>query len=409
MSRALFLVASVIGLMCAATISASARPVPLSTAFTYQGRLKLGGVPLNNTADFQFTLWDAASGPTQVAGPVAVNSVTIASGLFAAPLDFGSDVFNGDARWLQIAVRSPAGFGPFTTLSPRQSLMAEPYSLQTRGIFVDHSNNVGLGTTAPNEKLTVAGSMEVGTGSGDYQHLRVGGGNSSGFLWGDYGAYGDGIHLGYNFYSSPGYFHIPNPGGGTSKLTVGYGMISMSTAGPGAIPVQYFTMDFLGRIGLGTTTPTHLLQLQTNDAAKPTSNTWTIASDRRLKKNIQPIKNALERLMQLRGVTYQWIHPETQGDMTGTYTGMIAQEVEKVFPEWISTGPPPERYKSLTVIGFEGLVVEALRDLRSEKQAQLVQQSQRIDSLESENAALRERLDALEKTIRTRAQKEQEQ
>ena len=50
--------------------------------------------------------------------------------------------------------------------------------------------------------------------------------------------------------------------------------------------------------------------------------------------------------------------------MDGTYTGMIAQEVERVFPEWISEGT--DGYKRLTVIGFEGLVVEALRELRSE-------------------------------------------
>jgi len=48
------------------TSSLLAFPAPLATAFTYQGELKLGGSLVNNTADFQFTLFDALSGPNQV-------------------------------------------------------------------------------------------------------------------------------------------------------------------------------------------------------------------------------------------------------------------------------------------------------------------------------------------------------
>src|SRR5689334_5240256 len=181
---------------------AAARPSPLSTAFTYQGQLKQSSNPVNNTADFQFGLWDAVTGGAILnGGPISVNAVPVSNGLFTVQLDFGSNVFNGQARWLEIAVRSPAGGGAFTTLTPRQPLTAEPYSLQTRGIFVDGSGNVGvnttspanrltvngnaditgnlgIGTTTPGERLTVAGSMEIGAGSGDYQHLRIGGGNA---------------------------------------------------------------------------------------------------------------------------------------------------------------------------------------------------------------------------------------
>src|SRR5262245_43911050 len=115
---------------------------PLSTAFTYQGHLEQAGSRLNGTADFQFTLWNALSAGTQVGGPVAVNAVTVADGVFTLQIDFGSDVFNGEARWLEISARTPAGSGTYSLLTPRQPLTAQPYSLQTRGIFVDSAGKV---------------------------------------------------------------------------------------------------------------------------------------------------------------------------------------------------------------------------------------------------------------------------
>ncbi len=138
-----------------------------------------------------------------------------------------------------------------------------------------------------------------------------------------------------------------------------------------------------GNLGLGVLGPTFQLQLSLNSAAKPTSNTWTISSDRRLKKNIAGLEGSLERLLELRGVRYQWIDPASQGGMDGTYPGLIAQDVEEVFPEWISTDG--RGFKALSVIGFEALAVEALRELRAEK--------------DSEIAALRERLDDLEALV----------
>src|SRR5438552_1317129 len=84
---------------------------PLGTAFTYQGRLNSNGSPLNATADFQLSLWNALTAGTQVGTTIAANNSSITNGLFTATIDFGSASFNGDARWLQVAVRSPAGSG----------------------------------------------------------------------------------------------------------------------------------------------------------------------------------------------------------------------------------------------------------------------------------------------------------
>ncbi len=131
------IVTRAVGLAVGLATSATWAETPLSTAFNYQGQLKQGGVPLNATADFEFSLWDAAgsgeppTGGNQVRSTVNVTAVNVTNGLFSAELDFGVGAFDGSARWLQIAVRSPAGGGAFTTLAPRQALSAVPYAIAT--------------------------------------------------------------------------------------------------------------------------------------------------------------------------------------------------------------------------------------------------------------------------------------
>ncbi len=141
-------VASMFALVAIA-LAAIATAEPLSTAFTYQGEIGQSGSPLNGSADFQFSLHDALAGGAQVGSTLSLNGVIVTDGVFAALLDFGVDVFNGEARYLQIAVRAPAGSGSFTTLSPRVNVTPTPYSLQTRGIFVDSFENVTIGSASP--------------------------------------------------------------------------------------------------------------------------------------------------------------------------------------------------------------------------------------------------------------------
>src|SRR5262249_61210939 len=90
----------------------------------------------------------------------------------------------------------------------------------------------------------------------------------------------------------------------------------------------------------------------------------TNSSDARLKKKVAPLADALGRLLKLRGVRFEWKEPEKMGNLTGTQMGLIAQEVETVFPEWVSVGP--DGYKELTIRGFEALTIEALRELHTE-------------------------------------------
>ncbi|HXP60599.1 MAG TPA: tail fiber domain-containing protein [Dongiaceae bacterium] len=102
---------------------------PLGTAITYQGRLAGGGQAANGVFDFRFAIYDAAGNP--VAGPLTNAAVGVADGIFTTTLDFGSSTFTGDARWLEIAVRTNGSAGEYHVLTPRQALTPAPYALWT--------------------------------------------------------------------------------------------------------------------------------------------------------------------------------------------------------------------------------------------------------------------------------------
>lgn len=255
----------------AATAMRSPAQTPLGTDFTYQGQLKRAGMPAVSTADIQFSLFDAVTGGSQVGSTVSKANVHIVNGLFTLALDFGASALNGDARWIQIAVRSPAGSGGFATLDPRQPITAAPYaryakySETTRGISVDANERVGIGTATPGKKLTVAGDMELGTSAGDYRHFRIGGGNSSGFIYGSYPALGDGIHMGYNYFAdAAGAGQIITPDTRTSRISMGYGTIALATGGTIQAPMDRLFVNASGNVGIGTQDPAAKLDVRGN-------------------------------------------------------------------------------------------------------------------------------------------------
>lgn len=101
---------------------------PMGTAFTYQGQLKDGGQPASGQYDFEFELYDAETAGSQIGSTITLEDVEVSNALFTAKLDFGEDVFTGDARWLEIAVKGPEDT-EYTTLTPRQELTPTPYAM----------------------------------------------------------------------------------------------------------------------------------------------------------------------------------------------------------------------------------------------------------------------------------------
>lgn len=131
---------------------------PVGSAFSYQGRLTDNGNPANGAYDFQFILYDAATGGAQQGSTVTQSGVAVSNGLFNVQLDFGQAVFNGDARFLEVGVKQ--GTGAYTVLSPRTALTAAPYALGMPGV-VAQDGKVGIGTASPQAKLHIAGNTHV--------------------------------------------------------------------------------------------------------------------------------------------------------------------------------------------------------------------------------------------------------
>jgi trimeric autotransporter adhesin len=134
------------------------------------------------------------------------------------------------------------------------------------------------------------------------------------------------------------------------------------------------------------------LRVLFDNPIKPTAGGWAAPSDARLKHHIDPLPTGtLDRLLALQGVTFEYnANAPKNYFVPGVHTGFVAQEVEKVFPDWVSNDE--SGFKLVAPKGFEALAVEALRELRVEKDIQ-------IETLSAENVSLKTRLVAVEKQL----------
>ena len=118
-------------------------------------------------------------------------------------------------------------------------------------------------------------------------------------------------------------------------------------------------------------------------------------SDQRLKQGIRPLSGALAAVQALRGVRYTYRqHLPGQPLPPGEQVGVLAQEVEKIYPELVSTGP--DGYKAVNYAQLTPVLIEAIKELKAENDQlrQLHQQDQA--AAQAQASGFEQRLRALE-------------
>ncbi|OFY65934.1 MAG: hypothetical protein A2Y71_00415 [Bacteroidetes bacterium RBG_13_42_15] len=236
-------------------------------------------------------------------------------------------------------------------------------SNNTVRMTINSSGNVGIGTTAPNEKLEINGNIQLSAGSNRYiifpDRLR------SLFIGGVVG------------YQSAYAIHFITDNGSN------IGLERLSIVGD--------------RVGINITSPSQALHVVGNarftaigsgsyyGAVNRTSDgtLTTSTSDIRLKTNICSITNGLSIVLKLRGVYFKWIDEPEMGNRIG----MIAQEVEKVVPELVFTNNV-DGYKGINYPEMSAVLVEAIK----EQQAQIESQNQENLQLKSELQSIKDEL-----------------
>ncbi len=153
---------------------------------------------------------------------------------------------------------------------------------------------------------------------------------------------------------------------GSVLTSTGSGIQWAATAG--SISILPNTDNQTYYVGFSTISSGTLTRLGINESKltfNPSSGTlsatvFTSLSDETQKTNIRPIENALELVKKMNGVKYDW-----KDDPNETSIGVIAQEIEKVLPEVVTTND-----KGLKTVSYGNIIavlIEAIKELAEEK------------------------------------------
>jgi hypothetical protein len=260
--------------------------------------------------------------------------------------------------------------------------------------FVDDSEGrVGIGTASPSKKLEVAGDVRIASG-GDLIISDSGGGNDT-FLYNDSqsligfingaerfrvnssghlligGASASGHDFGLEVLNDHAYVKGPDGWNGTGdKAIVALGSSASNESfgcgyvyGTGLVLSTYKPS---GGGDFGSSTQNSLEIADTTGVASFINDVVAFASsDKRLKENVKPLDNALDKINKINGIEFDWIdgkdkHGNSVHGNKGHDVGVIAQEIEEVLPEVVTTRD--NGYKAVKYEKIVPLLIQAIKE-----------------------------------------------
>jgi len=273
--------------------------------------------------------------------------------------------------------------------------------------------NVGIGTASPTQKLDVAGNITApfyydrdntgyyvdpnGTSSMNVVYATIMYDNNNGGYYID----PNGVSILNDIRPSiiydrdnTTYFADPN---GTSRFNVVY-----FSADSGAHQ-NYLSNNWDGSTNWLTLNGGNL-QINGTGATCWAGHTTTgmgCASDERLKKDIRPITQALDKIQQLNGVTFHWRDPKKEKE---EHIGLIAQNVEKVFPQLVDTHNLDKDHKDVRSVDYSGLVspiIQAVKELKTLFDGLAADLAKAQAQDQDQISALQKQVEALSVRVRT--------
>ncbi|MBI4087577.1 MAG: tail fiber domain-containing protein [Candidatus Liptonbacteria bacterium] len=296
--------------------------------------LSVAGAVYSSSGGFRFP--DGTTQTTAASGGATVNASNVTAGVFAS----GNFSF-------------PSSLGIATTT---QVSLPQALSVYGGGYF---SGNVGIGTTAPGAKLHIYDP--VGSSADAWLKIESDSASSDARLDFDGATGRDGI---IRFLQT-----------GTIEARIDYDSATGDLIfSKGSAVGSNLVIDTSGNVGIGTTSPSYKLHV----AGDVGATAFYYTSDARLKADIRPT-GGLEIISGLRGVTFSW---KNSGKRSA---GFIAQEVEQVLPEAVSTDSATG-LKSLNYGALSAPIVEAIKELERDSEAK----GQKIAELEREIEELKQ-------------------
>lgn len=227
------------------------------------------------------------------------------------------------------------------------------YTNGSERMRITSAGNVGIGTTSPAKTLSVYSSSTV-----DTAQVKIGSASCTPQLY--LGSFSNSAYISYGGNYSSGWSTDGTNGIASIVIeaTNNSSTISFATVNSNNSPLERMRITAGGNILMGTTTDNGE-RLYVSGAIRATG-TITANSDITLKKNLAKIENALEKVEQINGYTYEF-----KADDSKRHAGVIAQEIQGVLPEIVNKGN--DGLLGVEYGNISALLIEAIK----EQQAQI--------------------------------------